>query len=80
MLFHFDWHSEIVLVLYSFTFLRIGYISSFLVLKEHELLQSVLERVNPQVKLILIELHRIHCLYLLQYKSKLIFVIATMLH
>jgi hypothetical protein len=80
MLFHFDWHSEIVLVLYSFTFLRIGYISSFLVLKEHELLQSVLERVNPQVKLILIELQRIHCLYLLQYKSKLIFVIATMLH
>jgi hypothetical protein len=80
MLFHFDWHSEIVLVLYSFTFWRIGDISSFLVLKEHELLQSVLERVNPQVKLILIELQRIHCLYLLQYKSKLIFVIATMLH
>ena len=64
MLFHFDWHSEIVLVLYSFTFLRIGYISSFLVLNEHELLQSVLERVNPQVNPILIELQRIHRLYL----------------
>jgi hypothetical protein len=80
MLFHVEWHSKIVLVLYSFTFLRIGYISSFLMLNEHELLQPALYRVNPQINPMLIELQRIHRLYSLQYKSKLIIINATMLH
>ena len=80
MFFHVEWHSKIVLVLYSFTFLRIGDISAFLMLNEHELLQPALYRVNPQINPILIGLQRIHRLYSLQYKSKLIIVNATMLH